>query len=107
MISVESIFAQDGRLDVRVTYSLTDDDELHIDYEALSDRKTLCNLTNHAYFNLSGSYRRKVTEQYLRITSDKFLELDAEQIPTGKLLEGVSIVTVSRVLNHDAGLNVT
>jgi aldose 1-epimerase len=78
-----------GRLDARVKYSLNDNNELHISYEALSDKKTLCNLTNHAYFNLSGSYKRKVTEQYLRIRSDKFLELDKGQAPTGRLREVV------------------
>jgi aldose 1-epimerase len=76
-----------GNLDAKVIYSLTDDNELHIEYKALSDKKTLCNLTNHSYFNLSGNYKRKVTEQYLRVKSDKYLELNSSQIPTGKLTD--------------------
>jgi len=76
-----------GNLEARVLYTLTDDNELHIDYEALSDKNTLCNLTNHAYFNLSGNYKRKVTEQYLQLKSAKYLELDEGMVPTGKLVD--------------------
>jgi len=76
-----------GNLDVKVKYILTNDDQLIIQYEAKTDKKTICNLTNHAYFNLSGNYKRKVTEQYLRISSDEFLELNEYQVPTGKFIE--------------------
>ncbi len=75
-----------GNLKVKVMYTLTDDNELIIEYKANSDRNTLCNLTNHTYFNLSGNYKRKVTEQYLKILSDSFLETDDNLVPTGKLL---------------------
>lgn len=75
-----------GELAAKVTYTLTDQQELMIAYEAKADRRTLCNLTNHAYFNLSGNYKRKITEQYLRIKADCFLELNNYHIPTGKLL---------------------
>jgi aldose 1-epimerase len=76
-----------GNLEVRVVYTLTDDNELIIEYQAASDRNTLCNLTNHSYFNLSGNYKRKVTEQFLKIKSDSFLETDDNLVPTGKLLD--------------------
>lgn len=76
-----------GNLDASVIYSLTDDNELHIEYKAITDKKTLCNLTNHSYFNLSGNYKRKITEQYLEVKSDKFLELDENQAPTGRLID--------------------
>lgn len=75
-----------GNLEAKVIYTLTDDNELIIDYQARSDRNTLCNLTNHSYFNLSGNYKRKVTEQYLKLKSDSFLETDDNLVPTGKKL---------------------
>ncbi len=76
-----------GNLDVKVTYILTDYNELIIRYEAITDKKTICNLTNHSYFNLSGNDKRKVTDQYLKISSKQFLELDDNQIPTGKFID--------------------
>jgi aldose 1-epimerase len=76
-----------GNLEAKVIYTLTEGNELIIEYQARSDRDTLCNLTNHSYFNLSGNYKRKVTEQYLTIKSDYFLEIDKTLVPTGKLLE--------------------
>jgi len=76
-----------GNLETKVIYTLTDENELIIEYEARTDKKTICNLTNHSYFNLSGNYKRKITDQYLRIKSDKFLELDSNQIPTGKFID--------------------
>lgn len=75
-----------GKLDVKITYSLTGDNILTIEYEAYSDRRTLCNLTNHSYFNLSGDYKEKVTEQRLLIKAGSFLELNENQIPTGRLI---------------------
>ena len=76
-----------GRLEVKVIYTLTEDNEFTIEYKAISDRDTVCNLTNHSYFNLSGNYKRKVTEQLLKIKADNFLETDNDLVPTGNLLE--------------------
>ncbi|MBF8983245.1 galactose mutarotase [Lutibacter sp. B2] len=76
-----------GNLKVKVIYTLTENNELWIEYEANTDKKTLCNLTNHSYFNVSGNYKRKVTEQYLKIKSNYFLELNRNQISTGKLID--------------------
>ncbi len=73
-----------GNLQVKVIYTLTEDNQLMIEYRGKSDKKTLCNLTNHSYFNLSGKYKRKITKQYLKIKANDFLELDENQIPTGK-----------------------
>jgi aldose 1-epimerase len=75
-----------GNLHVKVTYTLTEENEVIIEYGAETDRKTLCNLTNHTYFNLSGNYKRKVTEQYLWMDADGFLGLDLYQIPTGEII---------------------
>lgn len=75
-----------GNLTAGVKYTLTDRNELIIEYKATTDRDTLCNLTNHSYFNLSGNYKRKISEQYLRLKSDSFIEADKALIPTGRLL---------------------
>ncbi|HSK68175.1 MAG TPA: aldose epimerase family protein [Candidatus Limnocylindria bacterium] len=70
-----------GRLDVRVTYSFSDDDGLHIEYHAVSDADTVVNLTNHSYFNLAG--RGTIHDQLLTVQADYYLETGADLIPTG------------------------
>lgn len=79
-----------GNLEAKVIYTLTEDNEVIMEYQAKSDRDTLCNLTNHSYFNLSGNYKRKVTGQLLKIKSDYFLETAADMVPTGRLLAVVN-----------------
>ncbi len=73
-----------GRLDVKVTYTLTDKDELKIHYEAVSDKDTVINMTSHGYFNLGGFNSGTVLGQYLWIDSDAITEIDGDFIPTGK-----------------------
>jgi len=72
-----------GHLAVGVTYSLSDDDRLLIEYTAETDRATPVNLTNHAYFNLSG--RNDVLDHELWIDADRWLPVDGELIPTGEI----------------------
>lgn len=85
-----SLFSPDGEegypgnLSVRVTYTLTED-ALELDYEGVSDRDTLCNLTNHAYFNLAGHGGAPVTGQSIRILGDRYTPTDAGLIPLGEL----------------------
>ncbi|MEH7073107.1 aldose epimerase family protein [Neobacillus drentensis] len=76
-----------GNLDTTVTYFLNNKNELDISYESKTDQKTLVNLTNHSYFNLSGNLKRDVSEHILKLESDHFLELNEELIPTGKLMD--------------------
>lgn len=76
-----------GNLQVEVTYSLNDQNELLISYKAISDKKTVVNLTNHSYFNLSGHLKRNILNHELTLKSDRFLELDDELLPTGNVLE--------------------
>ncbi|MCH6269130.1 aldose epimerase family protein [Neobacillus citreus] len=76
-----------GNLDTAVTYLLSNTNELSISYEARTDHKTLINLTNHSYFNLSGNLKRDCSEHILQLESDRFLELGLDLIPTGKMLE--------------------
>ena len=62
-----------------------DDFDLHIEYEAISDGDTLCNLTNHCYFNLNGQGSGEVLSHELRINADYFLPVNENKIPTGEL----------------------
>jgi len=73
-----------GKLQVMVTYTWTDENELIIRYEAVSDKDTLCNLTNHAYFNLEGEGSGTVLDHVFEINADTFTVGDAELIPTGE-----------------------
>ncbi|AKL97312.1 aldose 1-epimerase Mro [Clostridium aceticum] len=75
-----------GNLEVEAVYTLNNQNELAIEYKAKTDQKTLVNLTNHTYFNLSGNGKRDILGQELRINADKFLELDEELIPTGRII---------------------
>ena len=72
-----------GNLTVRVTYTLTDDNELRLDYEARTDKDTVVNLTNHAYFNLAGN--GDVLAHELWLAADRFTPADANLIPTGAI----------------------
>ncbi len=74
-----------GRLDVAVTYHLTDDDRLRIEYRATVDRATPVNLTHHAYFNLAG--HGDVRGHELEIGSSRVVEVGPDLIPTGVLRE--------------------
>ncbi len=75
-----------GNLTASVRYSLSNDNELSIRYEAISDADTLCNLTNHSYFNLDGFESGSVLDQKLQIFADSFTPSDAELIPDGRIL---------------------
>ena len=72
-----------GKVDFKVTFTLHEDDALKIDYEAVSDKKTVINMTNHAYFNLAG--KGDVLGQELMINADAFTPMDANSIPTGEI----------------------
>ncbi len=74
-----------GNLEINVSYSFTDDNEVNIDYEVNSDKLTPVSLTNHAYFNLSGK-QSDATSHFLKVFADECLEADESFIPTGKIL---------------------
>lgn len=67
-----------------VTYTFTDENELIIRYEAVSDKDTLCSLTNHAYFNLEGEGSGAVTDHTFEFNCDTFTVVDQYSIPTGE-----------------------
>jgi len=74
-----------GNLTVSVTYTLTDNDELRLDYRATTDKPTVVNLTNHSYFNLAGPGRGDVLGHVVQINADRFTPADAELIPSGEI----------------------
>jgi aldose 1-epimerase len=74
-----------GNLKVSVTYSITDDNSLKIDYYAVSDKDTVVNLTNHTYFNLAGKESNDILDHQLKIYADSFTPVDEACIPTGEI----------------------
>lgn len=74
-----------GNLDVTVTYKLTADNGLSINYRATTDKKTVVNLTNHSYFNLAGYAAGPVYDHTLWIDADAYTPTDDTLIPTGEL----------------------
>jgi aldose 1-epimerase len=73
-----------GELDVHVSFSLNQDDELDIEYRAVCDRDTMINLTNHAYFNLNGC-SRDILDHELKIYAKKYTPVGDGSIPTGEI----------------------
>ncbi|MCW3119525.1 MAG: aldose 1-epimerase [Chitinophagaceae bacterium] len=74
-----------GNLKVNVTYTLTDEDELTIEYTAETDKPTVLNLTNHSYFNLTGDHSNNILDHKMMIKADYYTPVDTGLIPTGEL----------------------
>jgi aldose 1-epimerase len=72
-----------GTLTVHVTFTVTDDNELRLDYEATTDKATIVNLTNHGYYNLSGG--GDLSAQQLWLAADHYTAADASLLPTGEI----------------------
>lgn len=75
-----------GTLKMQITYEWTEDNELIINYEGVSDKDTVLNVTNHTYFNLNGAGNPSVLNHNLWINSDKITELDTGLLPTGEYI---------------------
>lgn len=74
-----------GNLQTEVIYHLTDKNELKIDYKATTDKKTIVNLTQHSYFNLSGNMKYDILQHEVMINADQFVPVTGTLIPTGEL----------------------
>lgn len=74
-----------GNLAVRVTYELTDRNELIVEYRATTDQATPVNLTQHSYFNLAGNGAADILQHRMMINADRFTPVDSTLIPTGEL----------------------
>lgn len=74
-----------GNMHITVTYTLTEENELKLHYEAVCDQDTVCNLTNHAYFNLAGHGSGSAVDQLVWIDADAMTAADAQSIPTGEV----------------------
>lgn len=75
-----------GALDMDVTYTLTEDNAVQIDYHGVPDQDTIVNMTNHSYFNLNGHASGNVLEQEVWLDADFFTRADETSIPTGEIV---------------------
>ncbi|MBO4488013.1 MAG: galactose mutarotase [Bacteroidaceae bacterium] len=75
-----------GTVEVKVTYTLADDNSLKINYQATTDKATVLNLTNHCYFNLSGDGTKDCLDEVLTLDADQFTAVDADVAVTGEVL---------------------
>jgi aldose 1-epimerase len=88
LLSYTSIDGEEGypgTLKVNVRYTLTNDDELEIEYNAETDKPTVVNLTQHNYYNLTGDASNAITDHKLMINADAYTPVDSTLIPTGKI----------------------
>ena len=74
-----------GTVRARITYTLTDTDELRVEYHATTDKPTPINLSQHSYFNLTGNAQRDVMGHVLTINADGYTPVDSTLIPTGQI----------------------
>ncbi|GAA4305311.1 aldose epimerase family protein [Aestuariibaculum suncheonense] len=76
-----------GNLNTKVVYTLDNNNALRVDYEAITDKPTIVNLTQHSYFNLTGDFSKTILNHKLSIDADQFVPVNETLIPTGELVK--------------------
>ena len=74
-----------GNLDICLRYSLTEDNAFKVEYRAVTDAPTLCNLSHHTFFNLTGDASKTILDHVLRINAQSYIPVDGKLIPTGEV----------------------
>lgn len=74
-----------GNLDIILTYTLTEDDGFKVEYKAVTDAPTLCNLSHHTFFNLTGDASKSILDHVLQINASNYIPVDGNLIPTGEI----------------------
>lgn len=87
-----------GNANIEVTYTLDENNALHLKYKAISDKATYFNLTNHAYFNLGGS----LSQHRLQLNCDKYVAIDQLLIPTGEIVNATGHMDLRKAKNLDS-----
>ncbi|MBD5303686.1 MAG: galactose mutarotase [Bacteroides sp.] len=93
-----------GNVNAKVTYTLQSDNALRIDYEAVTDKPTIINMTNHSYFNLSGDPELSVLDENIWINADNYTPVDSTFMTTGEIVpvkDTPMDFTVEKVLGQD------
>ena len=86
-VSPDGVNGFPGEINVSVTYIITDENELKLEYKAVADKKTYINLTNHAYFNLGGFNSGTILDHIICVNADKYTPVDSFSIPTGEIAD--------------------